>query len=569
MPRRIAALLVLLATPALRAQDTAAAACHGQRIDRVDVHTAAPTAAQLRRVPIVAHIVRAVHTTTHAQLIRRFLLLQAGDACDELRRSESERIIRAQPFVADAAIHVLPDSTGGVTLDVQETDEIALVADIAVGPGVPPVRYLRLGDQNFSGAGIFLAADWRDGGPFRDGYGGEFSDNQLFGHPYTFTANGHQTPLGGDWLIDATHPFYTDIQRIAWRARAGASNDYAQFWRDPDTRHAIRVRQNYFDLGGIIRLGPPGRLSLFGASISGTDERTGTQQVLITPAGFAPDSNTDLLNRFVKHRIARVNALWGIRDIGFVRVRGFDALTAVQDMPVGFQLGTLFGRSLSVLGSRDDDIFMSGDVYAGAAGRNNALRVQLEAEGRRNNDAGIWDGILATGRAVEYFKVNAVNTSTASLEFSGEWRPRTPLALSLGDPEGGVRGYIADKEPGARRLVGRLEHRVFVGRPFKLGDMGVAAFADAGKLWAGDAPFGVTTPVRTSVGLSLLATVPPASGRLWRVDFALARNPGPGGSRFEVRFTSVDKTTFFLPDPTDVKAARERTVPSSIFRWPQ
>src|SRR5581483_735769 len=111
---------------------------------------------------------------------------------------------------------------------------------------------------------------------------------------------------------------------------------------------------------------------------------------------------------------------------------------------------------------------------------------QLEGEGRRNNDMGVWDGILASGRAVEYFKANRINTTTASLEFSGEWRPRTPLALSLGDPEGGVRGYIADKEPGARRLVARLEHRVFLGRPYKLGDFGMAAFADAGKLWAGD-----------------------------------------------------------------------------------
>jgi hypothetical protein len=26
---------------------------------------------------------------------------------------------------------------------------------------------------------------------------------------------------------------------------------------------------------------------------------------------------------------------------------------------------------------------------------------------------------------------------------------------------------------------------------------------------------------------------------------------------------------FFLPEPGDIAATRERTVPSSIFRWPQ
>jgi hypothetical protein len=42
----------------------------------------------------------------------------------------------------------------------------------------------------------------------------------------------------------------------------------------------------------------------------------------------------------------------------------------------------MFGRSLSVLGSCDDDIFMAGDLYVGAVGTNNALRLQLEGEAR-------------------------------------------------------------------------------------------------------------------------------------------------------------------------------------------
>jgi hypothetical protein len=543
--------------------------CAGQRVDGIVIHSSAPTAAAFRKIPGLARIVSAIHVTTNIDVIRRFVLLREGDRCDELRRAESERILRAQPFIAEASVRVLPDTEGGVELDVRTTDEVAFVFTGAAGKGNPPVRFIRLGDANVAGEGIYAAADWRDGGTYRNGFGGRFVDNQLGGRPYILTATAHQTSLGSDWLTEVAHPFFTDIQRIAWRARGGADDDYVQFQNDINSGHALRVTRKYYDVGGIVRLGPPGRLSLFGASISGEDEAPGQTQVLLTNNGFASDTGTLLLNRYESHRIARVNALWGVRDIGFVRVKGFDALTATQDLPIGFQLGTMFGRSLAVLGSRDDDIFMAGDMYIGAVGVNNALRFQLEAEGRRSNDDGQWDGMLAVARAVEYFKASSVNTTTASLEFSGGWRQRLPFDLTLADRDGGVRGFAASSTPGGQRLVGRLENRTFVGRPFNLADVGVGLFADAGRLWAGDIPYGITTPVRTSFGISLLGTIPPASARMWRIDLAIAANPELGGHRLELRMSSTDKTTFFLPEPADVQATRERTVPSSVFRWPR
>jgi len=560
---------LLLAAGRLGAQDTTSVPCAGQRIGAIVIHTSAPTVQILRKVPILADVATAVHTTTRPNLIRRFLLLSEGDFCNELRLAESERILRAQPFIADASVRVVANSDGGVDLDVVTTDEVALVLTGAVHAGSPPVRLIRVGDANLSGEGIYLVGQWRDGGAFRDGFGAKFVDNQLLGRPYTFQAEGNRNPLGDTWHADAAHPFYTDIQRLAWLGRAGGSDDYVQFKNDSNSSHALRLARNYFEVGGVFRIGPPGRLSLFGASISGDDERPGTEPVLVTNKGFAPDTNSILRNRYTSHRIARINTLWGVRDIGFARVRGFDALTATQDMPVGFQLGTLFGRSLSVLGSRDDDMFMASDLYIGAVGRNNALRVQLEGEGRRNNDDQRWDGLLATGHVLQYFKVVPTNTTTASLEFSGGWNQRIPFNLTLSDPEGGVRGFASSNTPGGQRFVARVEDRQFVGRPFGLGDLGVGAFADAGRLWAGDIPYGVSTPIRASFGVSLLAAIPSSSARLWRLDLAIAKNPEARGRHFELRLGNTNKTLFFLNEPSDISATRERTVPSSVFRWPQ
>jgi hypothetical protein len=557
-------LLCIVGTTAA-AQDSTMA-CSGQRIDDIVVYSSAPTTAIFRRLGL-SGIVSAIHTTTRPEVIRRFLLLNQGDACNELRRSESERILRAQPFIAEASVRMLKVDDQNV-LEVRTTDEVALIVGVAATTASPQFRFARVGDSNINGEGIYVAGDWREGKGFRDGYGGKFVDNQLLGKPYTLTAEGHVTPLGSNWNIDAAHAFQTDIQRIAWRARIGADDDYAQFRATDTSTHSLRVRRNFFDAGGIIRLGPPGRLSLFGASISGDDERPGKIPVLISDNGFWPDTSSELLNRYRDHRIARINALWGIRDLGFARVTGFDALTGTQDLPVGFQLGTMFGRSLTVLGSRDDDIFMSGDLYIGAVGHNNALRVQVQSEGRRDNSLGAWDGLLTSGRAIEYFKLSPAHTSTLSAEFSGGWRQRVPFSLTLSDPNGGLRGFYGSDTPGGQRIVMRFDNRVFLARPWNAADIGVGAFADAGRLWHGDIPYGVTTPLRASVGVSLLGAVPIRSARIWRVDLAYALRPEEGGHRFEVRFTNTDRTTFFIAEPADIGSTREPTVPQSIFRWP-
>ncbi|HZI40044.1 MAG TPA: hypothetical protein VFD67_00030 [Gemmatimonadaceae bacterium] len=541
--------------------------CTGQRVNDIVIHSFAPTIAALRSVPVVADIVRSVHATTRSDLIRRYLLMASGDTCTELRRSESERILRAQPFLADASVQAFPNDSGTVDLEVRTIDETSAIIGGGITSASPFLTSARVGSSNLGGDGIYLVGNWRHEPSFRDGFGLRFTDYQLGALPYILGIEGQQDPLGNHWQIVSAHPFLTDLQQLAWSARAGSTDDYVFYAANADVSHAINSQRSFFDIGGLVRIGPPGRLSLFGASISGEREMPGAVPILVTPAGALADTTTAFANRFVPHRIARVNALWGVRDIGFVRVRGFDALTATQDIPVGFQLGTQFGRSLSALGSRDDDIFMSGDLYVGVARENMGARLQLQGEGRRSNDLDAWDGVVTSGRAAQYLKLSDAQTAIASFEWSGGWRMRIPFALTLGAQRGGVRGYSNENSPGGQRGIVRVEDRVMLGRPLGLGDAGIGFFADAGRLWAGDIPFGESTPVRASVGFSILASVPPRSARLWRLDIALPINPA-GGRRLEFRIVSSDQTSFFWREPDDVQIAREKTVPSSIFNWP-
>ena len=576
LTRGVSSLLAALLAHAAWAQDTTkaapdtirrAVACTGQRVNDIVIHSFAPTIAAVRSVPVVAEVARSIHATTRSDLIRRYLLMARGDQCTELRRSESERILRAQPFLADASVQAFASDSGAVDLEVRTIDETSVVIGAGVTSASPYLTSTRIGSSNLAGDGIYLVGNWRHDPHFRDGYGVKFTDYQFGALPYILAVDGQQNPLGDHWSVESAHPFLTDLQRLAWSAKVGSANDYVFFVPTENVRHALDFRRTFFDIGGIVRVGPPGRLSLFGASVSGEREDPGEVPILVAPTGALLDTTTAFSGRYVQHRIARLNALWGVRDIGFVRVRGFDALTATQDIPIGFQLGTQFGRSLTALGARDDDIFMSGDVYVGAATQKAAARLQLQGEGRRSNDLSAWDGIVTSGRAAQYLKLADNQTVIASLEWSGGWRMRVPFALTLGEARGGIRGYDEETRPGGQRGIVRVEDRYVLGRPFELGDVGVGFFADAGRLWAGDVPFGASTPIRTSVGFSLLASVPPRSARLWRLDIALPVNPGRP-RRLELRIVSNDRTSFFWREPDDVLIARERTVPSSIFNWP-
>ncbi|HVE79618.1 MAG TPA: hypothetical protein VNA89_12175 [Gemmatimonadaceae bacterium] len=516
---------------------------------------------------MLQNLATSIHTVTREPIIRRFLALDVGEPCNELRRTESERILRAQPFLADASITAFDDGAGGVHLRVRTTDEVSLIVGGGLRGTSPYVTGLKLGNANFGGEAVLGWVEWRHGPVQRDSYAARVVDYQVLGRPYQLALEGARRDLGSSWLVDARHPFFTDLQRVAWRVTTGSSDEFLPFLRPGADPASLRLERRFVDVGGIVRLGAPGRLSLFGVSVTREDERPGVIPVVIRDSAVVIDTSTALIGRYRTHETARINALWGVRNLRYIRVSGFDALRGSQDVRLGFQLGTMFGRGLSVIGALDDDIFVAGDLYVGAGNRAVFGGFYVAGEGRQDYATEAWDGILSTGRAAGYARLSDAHTATLSAEWSGGWRQRVPFQLALGETEGGVRGYGGSKLAGGKRLVLRAEDRWYLGRYRSLSDFGVAAYVDAGRLWANDAPFGVTTPAKVGVGVALLGAAPPNSRRTWRLDIAYPLSPDPDAG-WELRATIRDFTRRFWREPRDVRRSRERAVPTSIFDWP-
>lgn len=547
------------------------AGCNGQTVNDIIVHAHPPSFGGIfNRSELLMDAVRVLHSTSNEKVIRRYVLLKRGQPCSAHLRQETERILRAQPFLASASVTAYADPGGsGVIVEVVTVDETEWTAATRIEGSSPYLTAFTLGNGNVNGQAVHALVDWRRDPFYRDQFKARLDDYQFLGKPMYLSLFGARRFQGGVWSAELGKPFFTDVQRSAWRLATGDERIYMGLSRGegaPEVSYGLRRRSA--DIGGIVRLGSLGRLSLFGLSLSHEEEMPASGPVQITRTGVLSDSTPELMGLYHSRRTARINVLWGVRSIDFLAVRGFDALSAAQDVRRGFQLGTVFGRSLAVLGSQSDDIFLSADVYAGAGTERLFSALQVNGEGRQNYDDNQWESILGSGRFATYWKVAPRHTTILSAEWSGGWKQRIPYQLTIGEQTGGVRGYEFSEVPGGTRGVARLENRYLLGNIRGTADAGIALFADAGRTWAGDVPFGVDSPIYSSIGVSLLAAVPPRSKRLWRMELGFPLRRGVPGAGVEFRLFSSSPTRTFWTEPDDVLRSRSKAVPGSIFNWP-
>jgi hypothetical protein len=567
--------------------------CAGRRITAIDIRPQPPYLGYPSDARIAKFMQKASrwHSTTRGPIIRRFLALRVGDRCVEERRVESERLLRAQPFIQSAHIAAFADGQDGVRLDVYTVDELAGEIQVGIGRPAPFIDALTLGNGNLLGNAMRVTGDWGRTPNYPDQVGGEFADFQTFGHPWVFDASAQRAHLGGDLDATMAHPYYVDLQQIGWRVAGGSDHDYFQF-RTPGDVYSptLDVERVYANAGGLFRIGNPSagrvntgdttarrinRLALVGFAVSHERDAIGGGPELITPSGLQPDTTTatahEFAGRFGPHTEDRFNFLLGLRAVRYITVVGMDALLGEQDIPLGGQFSAVAGRSTSLLGSDSRDVFLSGRLDLAAGSRNSVIRGGVESEARRDETTGRWDGLITSGRAAWYIKDGLARTLIFSTDIAYGQRIRTPFQLALGDPDGGVPGYLGTNVAGAARGVGRAEYRTLFRPPFHFlrtaATWGLAGFADAGRVWAGDIPFGTTSPTVASAGVGLLVGVPRASRSLWRVDLAEALVAQPRAG-FEVRVSYSSAARVWWTESPDVTRSRERTVTPGLFSYP-
>ena len=543
--------------------------CDGDTVTTIQIRTHPPSstgaAAAAWETTVQAAGFR--HTNTRREVIASYLRVAVGRVCTERDRSETERLLRAQPFLSSVAVNVIPEGMKRVRLQVDAVDELPIFIAGRIAHGT--VAALRLGTLNLAGLGLTVELGGERGYAYRNGVGAKAVQYGAFSGPFLLAAAASRDPVGESTSLEFAEPFLTDLQHRAVHAYVGEASDYYHAVRPAGEDVALYTRRTSYDLGWVTRIGRNdgrGVVGLAGAALFGEDVRVGESAVIISDTGFVNAPDAVFGARYPARAALRVAAIGGLRALRFLTVHGFDAITAQQDLGIGVQFDLLAGPS--VWASRQArDVVIAGDLYAGVGGPRSFISARILAETRRITDDTRWDGVVGSSRFSWYGRSFEGRLNMVDVELSGVERLAFPLQLTFSDPDGGVRGFGDARAAGGRRAVARIEERRVVRFLASHADFAVAFFADAGKLWAGDVPYGVTTAVRAAAGISLLAAYPSGGKRTYRVDLAIPINPEHGGARFELRVRSDDRTRMLWIEPSDVARARTGAVPANLMKW--
>lgn len=558
----VAALTILPAGVAAQ-RDSGRASCNGRRITAISVTPERPPfAGSAGKWRALARAFGLHHATTRPEVVRAYALLKVGDLCSDSLVTESERVLRGLPFLADATTRTSDDGSGGVVVDIRTTDEIPVLVAGSLRHGTPSA--FSLGNANIGGLGIRAVAGSQRGGAYRAAAHFEFADYAPFNEPIALRLQTARDPLGSHIDAVASHQFLSNAQRGAWFASYRLGDDFPIIVPPTGNGETVETHSDRWSIGGVFRrvIGPV--VTLLGPVALGSRVRPSGSAIIVSDSGALPDSNPALLARFESFHSARVGALFGARRVRYVSRVGLDGLFAPQDVMIGWQLGFVAAPGMTSGNGRD--LLAAHSAYVGAATSNVVLIGDAEAEGRRDFTGGRWASTVGNARVSAYFSPGPRFLFDAQDNYSALGTARLPTQLSLGDPIGGPRGYIGSSLAGGRRNVTRVEVRGASPRSAYGADVGVALFADAAELWAGDVPYGVRAS-RQSIGVSLLAAFPTRSKRLYRVDVAYPLQRGQGNG-LQVRFTNGDPTAAIATEPFDVTQARLAPIPASLFAWP-
>lgn len=539
--------------------------CDGLTVDSVTVAANRPAfSGAMAWWRKLARSVGLHHQTTTRGVVRRFVSLERGKGCTEFRRSESQRILRAQPYIADATV-TTTQAGDSARVDVSTVDEVSAVGTVRLRGA--SLQAVSLGTLNFRGAGMHLEGRWESGRGYRDGFGAKLVHHQLLGRPYVLAFEGARHPVGEYSSLSLSHPYLTDLQRIAWHAGYLSSKEFAHL-RRPDRVELVQpVDRWMWNVGGVTRFGPERRLWLIGGMVLGERLAPRHEFSIVDSATGLLLPTTDTARLYPSYNATNAAGVLGLRALTFTRMRGLDALAAEQDVGTGTQVGAMLGlRPFFTAPLRD--AFASVDAYFAGRTRRNFAGARMEVESRLDLERRSWQHLIASGRAAWYYKPTERWVSELSLEGAAGWRTILPFQLELGERQSGVRGYAKSHEPGSQLLLARFEQRFDLAR-FRVtrAAIGAVVFTDAGRTWGGDVPFGVDTPVRQSVGAGILAAVPANSQRTIRAELALPLSRTTG-ARPEVRFVVREPARGFWYEPRRIRWARLSAVPEQIFSWP-
>jgi outer membrane protein assembly factor BamA len=457
-----------------------------------------------------------LHVETRESVVRQELLFREGDRLDPEALAQTERNLRALPFLREARVEAFPlpprAESERVRVRVLVSDSWSTTPEARLAKvGNRWVWGLGLTEGNLLGRGKLLQALYSSDLD-RDQTFAVYRDPRLLGSRVALQSLFSAASDGHHVSVWAFRPFYS--LGTNWSFQMGGEDFdrldplYENGERVDQLRHTRELVR--FEVARSVRRTTTNAQRLHvGYEWARDDVETQLRQFGLVRFGFTSVAHAfrklTHVNRF--ERTEDVNL--GNETTAFLGILS-PYLGGEEGVAYLFQLGERIGLPLNETG------FLVGNVSWQA----------------RQHDSGIENSVArARLDLVQKLSLHRVLLAKADFQYGAELDPEVQLRLGA---ESGLRGYPVRQFNGTRSLLLSVEGRWFLwDEVASLVSVGVAAFFDSGFAWPDGQPVSIGD-LRSDVGMSVLlgANRVSASRPGVRFDLAYALDPIEGRGRW-------------------------------------
>jgi hypothetical protein len=475
-----------------------------------------------------------LHATSREVIFRRILLFAVGDRVRERRIYETERLLRAMPFVKTARIDPRVEPDGTVVAVVRVRD--AWTTQVNAGysqVGGQKTSNLGIDEKNFMGTGKSVAFDLSKD-PVRSTWGLAYGDPQLFGSRWTLDLHTQYLTDGFVRSIQLQRPFFALDTPWSMGAALSQSHNIIYLYDEGKAIFQAPFVQNTVSLTGAKLLHESeDRVWRGGLLLQRQDTAYGT----ITQD--APSGS--LLAPTLTNRRLRGPALTlATQEDAFQEFENLQGMDNPEDYNLAWNGDMALGSYTRALGSTMAAPFFTIEVSKGWSTSTDNLTLFTASWTGRKPATGLEDSLMSFS-LVKYHKLAENQILAGLVAVDRAQRPDPEHWYYLGGDQG-MRGFPNQLHPGDARWLTSLDYRYLTEqRWWGLVRLGYSVFMDLGSVRRMDGEGWSRTYSDVGFGLRL-GNLKSSIGRVILLSVAVPLNREPYQNRWQF---SVGNTVRF------------------------
>ncbi len=471
----------------------------------------------------VFRLANRLHINTKQFVVRDDLLFNTGDRYSPEQLIESERILRSKSYLYDAEIRPVRYHDNQVDIEVKTRDVWTLSGGInySLKGGETSYGY-EIQEENFAGLGKTVRVK-RDTNEIR-------TETEFLYHDPFLTADRFQLTVGYSYnsdgrskLLQLQRPFYSLETKWAMGFIASTFSREETIYKDGEEYDYYYKDQEYYKLSG-------------GYSGGLIDNLTTRWQLgfTVNSSKFSPSNATRNPNSVPDDRdLAYPWIQFDSLVNRYIKTSRINLINRTEDINLGASYYIQLGWSDRSFGSdRNALIYEASYSNTNQTFSDHLLLVNVSSSGRLGD--GFAENIFLNNEVRYFFPMFENQVFYSQLNFDVAHHLDDQNQLMLGG-ESGLRGYPARVQDGNRRLLFRMEQRVYTDwHVLQLIYVAGAAFFDVGKAWTPGETAEKHPGFLKDVGLGLrLSPSRTSSGSIVHLDLAYALDADEGTKNFQ------------------------------------